>query len=286
MTTSKLSAFVNSIALTVLLFSNFSSATEPWQFAQGPHFGFVIPDRPVGSTGAYFTVLMHKVDRHVSPGITIEEAKRICPISATIIQKIFNRIVLKNDLRKFINDGPGIFLDVDCYSQDTPHSELDEVYIPANVLQAETSEDEVAYIIAHEMSHVLFGHTEKLLDLETLEMKLGDENKALQQRVLKTTQESEAQADHYGGILVWNAGYNPSCLKKSLLNYEKLYQGFFMRFLSQYVFDDGHGSNRERQARVKNRFLEPANLSVKCNVAKSVEIERARKELNRLSATR
>lgn len=278
-----------SFAIGLVAMASQALATEPWQFVQGDRYGFVLPDRPMGSQTSFDFIMLSKTSQAIPPLTNpIGEAKQRCPETASIIEHIYKKIIVKNHLQEFLKTGPGFQLHVTCnddreyapagYSVGA-YASMTHLVFPSSLVRGLNTEDEIAFVIAHEMSHVLMGHTENLLDINEWGRTINYKKELFEPKMLEVTAFSESQADKYAAFLMWNAGYRVACAQNALENYTRFYLGTIMNFLSRFMGDDGHGSARARQQRLMSEVMVPAKMELTCPKTKSASILRARAKI-------
>ena len=156
------------------------------------------------------------------------------------------------------------------------------IVIPAGVVSYLQSESEIAFLIAHEIAHLLLGHLELAIDLST-ELKDEPQEAIIRHKTRLHVAKIEPEADIYGAILMFNAGYSPYSAYPALVQAENHYSGFFRKhlFLNTGLidaFDDGHGSPRKRRLKIEGYF-QSSNVKNTYEPLLTLELKEARKEL-------
>ena len=279
--------------MLIAAFSPYALAHETWQYVSGDHLSFIVPDRPVYDKAAYDEQM--KIARSIPDfgadfvhGLDQHE----CPVATALLVKIFRHLVDANGLKPFIDQGPGMALAVSC-DDGLSHQDgllsgaeaigTNTIVFGAGLAQALASEDEIAFIMAHEMSHVLLGHTE--FSFYEASMPAEQRNSPREEkRKQQLTSVFEPAADIHGAILTWNAGYNPYAGPAALTNSVRFY--FYNQYLysiAVFLFDDGHGSNSHRSKHIVE-FLDASSASKSLGQAAnytpilSPDLEAARRE--------
>jgi hypothetical protein len=249
------------LSLTLcLLISTSSSAYETWQDLHGRYFSMTLPERPLirPDLDSRLTKIRALAKEHPEERGPYETDLH-CPQSESLINKIFSRIINKNNLQRFAKDGPGLRVRVECSrSMDLEGPEADYsnvVKLNASIVVALKSEDEIALTLAHEIAHIVLGHTD--LEFEYIE-RLREPLRNFQnffvvlnyQRVyMDRVIQLESDADFYGALFAWNAGFNPSAFGAHLENIRAFYSGSdgkVASFVKAKLFDEEHKSDRQR----------------------------------------
>jgi len=234
------------IFFLLLLNSSLVYAQQDWLIVNGENYSFKLPERPIISQESYekYVAVSNFASRksiHLSPQVT----EKTCPKSTKILKKIYDQIIDKNNLHSFMMNGPNIKFRIRCQDDkydfnmnkfSGPHVDVtNNLIIPASVVYALKSEDEIGFIIAHEVAHIIMGHmeihfNEHLAYLNDNPLKISQEDQFKQKHM------HEFEADLYGAILMWNAGYNPFSAYVSLKNISQFYFGKVHHFLATTFF--------------------------------------------------
>lgn len=215
-----------------------------------------------------------------------KEAKKAaleCPAITKVLTKIFDRIVEANSLQKFINDGPGMGLVVDCHDpkygvalkkSKGPHCNYyNAIVIGSGIVKGLDSEDEIAFVISHEMAHVLQGHSEINWNFSEQHKDMDTKSRAYRRLRKPIVTEQEAQADELGVILMGNAGYSPLKAPQALHNAKKFYIGpKALLVVSDFLFNDGHGSSSIRNERILKASEELGPVATKSLISSDLSL--------------
>lgn len=136
----------------------------------------------------------------------------------------------------------------------------DEGYIFATtaLLANVKTEDELAFVLCHELSHYLLKHNikrdnntkQKLSELKKSIKKLRDQNKKLKSfdEFLRSyyafSRTNELEADSLGILLFLKAGFSPGCIKQSLSNLQYDQPLFHSHHIDMNLIDSGLNANR------------------------------------------
>jgi hypothetical protein len=280
------------VTLFAILFGLFSLKTvaqilpDQWRQVRGKEFSIDLPSRPVGTQESLTKLIEVRRNFGVRDFYALKtDDKQIkCPVAAKLFQRIYWRIVVSNHLRSFIENGPGMDLLVQCEviagmgPRTTP---TNGVVVTTSILRAEDTEDEISFVLAHEMAHILLGHSELEWDLRAQSKML---NISLDQSSLKRSflEKSEPEADSLGALLIWNAGYNPYALKTALDKIASSSQGWLTGKVVEYFFNDGHGTHRWRSSNV-NKMLMRHHADPNIPFSRPPELSAARHEYDQLN---
>jgi len=139
------------------------------------------------------------------------------------------------------------------------------IWVTTGMLNFVRSNDELAGIIGHEISHIDWKHCQAKIQLHVTVLEAtGDENLAVLANLVANTldtpysQKDENVADYYGATMAFHAGYSPARMAD-----------FFDRIEARYRTDRGrstdpdidrlqnsHPLNRERMKRIRQRAYE------------------------------
>lgn len=203
-----------------------------------------------------------------------------CPLFSKLVFKITDRIVESNDLRKYVDpDSPLFKTQVGCVNvtkgEGGPNSGYTGVFLPASLSIAIDNEDEIAFVIAHEMAHIILRHYR--VGPEYRKFKLTSEIWSTQ---LGEGSQAEKEADGLGAILVANSGYDPRAANESLchtIRFIKDYPSYSPCLVIDLKPDASHGSNHERFSRIES-VLEKIGYGKSPGRTRSSELIDARKE--------
>lgn len=228
-----------------------SAGYKSWQLISGPKVAVMLP--AIVSLND-----THNNDRLLAVESKVrDENRRRCPSISNLFYKIYDRIVEKNSLQAFIKEGPGMFLAVECgkfdrflsLSHPGPRSEFKVILMPSHVVSSLSYDDEIAVLIAHEVSHTLFQHSfQAQLLLNTFERQGLEVNTPRVKSALKAFKKKiEEEADRNAVLLLANAGYNPELMTTALDKYVTASAGGrFLRSLGELIEDSRHGSLKTR----------------------------------------
>lgn len=137
----------------------------------------------------------------------------------------------------------------------------DEGYIFATtaLLANVKTEDELAFVLCHELSHFILKHNlksdldtkKKLSELKKTLNKLRDENKQLKSldNFLRSyyafSQANELEADSMGIILYLKAGFSPGSVRQSLSNLEHNQPLFYNYKINMHLIDPGMHTSKD-----------------------------------------
>lgn len=252
----------------------------------GTKVAFRIPDPVQKYPQEMFELMAYRQERRlpnrVRPGLVVSEES--CAAQANVVSRIVQDIYRSNNLQDVFQVTPGILFEVLCPT--SPYSALGNpkdsfahiafststhiVSINALVFKYLKSEDELAYILGHEIAHIIFFHGLGQMHLErdlTAQVHTGQLPKIRASSIVwKYLADNEAQADKYGMLLSWNAGYSPMVVRRALdfvnsfsldlsgaKGIDRLRKWLDMRKVTKH---DYHGTHRERQRRVEDMFGE------------------------------
>jgi predicted Zn-dependent protease len=129
-----------------------------------------------------------------------------CPNSQKYVSSIFNRIVERNSLESMVNSPTGVGIVVMCrHEVNSTATRAGVIELAGGDLLLANSDDEIAYVIAHEMAHMLLGHDELIAGIG-MNMKEVVEQADAAGLNLSTM---EWEADDAGLILITRAGFDP-----------------------------------------------------------------------------
>ncbi len=219
----------------LLIFISFHSfGFEAWQQAGGL-ISFTLPIQ-----GDYKNYLY--AQRQLLNVRRIYNSAEICPDISRTVFKIYGNIVSKNNLKRFISEGPGLDLRLNCVTlrpmaMGTRAMAGNRVVLSVYDLHFAEAEDDIAFAISHEISHALLGHVNR-----------STENSNTLSSILK----DEQDADQFAVKLMINAGYNPIGGIRFLRNLGTGYQ-IYKRFLGFVVHDENsnHGTVESRVQGIK-----------------------------------
>lgn len=132
-----------------------------------------------------------------------------CPVTTSYIHRILTRLVVSSNLGNYMSDQKApIFLEVACHEGleassvfSAPASlSFGRLKIAGAFMKLFGTEDEIAFVIAHELSHYLLAHD--ILSWDWSEKDIG--------QIFLRKKLRERDADMVGLQLLTNAGYNPN----------------------------------------------------------------------------
>lgn len=222
----------------ILLFVSLFSA----QLAPAENIPFTIPPRPLGSPERIKEINEHAVTEKTANQFRAE-AMDECPATAFLYYKIKVRIEKANALRGF---GPYkyIALVIKCWGLPTRffgETAADgAIILDRRWVNLVKTEDEMAFVLAHEYAHLLLGH-EETEDFST---------------------QSEIDADRLGAILSANAGYNPVSTRQLFCSMERSYQHEPKSTPCKKLnrFDKDHGGTIDQRSRRIEDFLQSVHF--------------------------
>lgn len=93
--------------------------------------------------------------------------ERTCPKSKDLVRAIFKTIIAANDLTPFLREPFGVEIRLNCYARVGKSSAKMSgiIEISAADIRAQDTIDEIAFIISHELSHLLLAHDEALIGI-------------------------------------------------------------------------------------------------------------------------
>lgn len=125
-----------------------------------------------------------------------------CPQQVAVVRNIFNRIMKANNLEQFLTVDPGLEISIGCIDKNIDSTGLrlgGFVSFPGVIVGKLPDEDQIAFILGHEISHYLLAHDELRIHWKQIDkMITAEEN-----------QNTELQADALGLQLIAAAGYDP-----------------------------------------------------------------------------
>ncbi len=219
----------------LLIFISFNSfGVEPWQQAGGM-ISFTLPFQRDYKNYLNVQKQLFNVRR-------IYNSAEICPDISRTVFKIYENIVSKNNLKRFISEGPGLDLRLNCVtlrpmSMGTRAMAGNRVVLSVYDLHFAEAEDDIAFAISHEISHALLGHVNRSAD---------DSNSG------PSILQDEQDADKFAVKLMINAGYNPLGGIRFLRNLGTGYK-IYKRFFGFVVHDEisNHGTVESRVLGIK-----------------------------------
>jgi hypothetical protein len=244
---------------------------------------FHIPSRPVGLPKAHERVVKFGQGKgNISP--YRDDMFQHCPAVSKIVTRIYDRLVTTNQLEQFSLMYQGMRVQVSCddvlpkgSGWGTRATKDGTVEIAASIASYSKSEDEMAFIIAHEMAHIVLGHNE--LDVSVFD--LGTEDMDLN----KAFAAAENDADRLGAILVANSGYDPRAAIDALWHLAQFVEPIlsWSPFIIYAYGFGSHGTLAERQSHVEDGL---SQVAYKGNPSRtrSVELNEAKAEHKRLRA--
>lgn len=208
-----------------------------------------------------------------------------CPAVSKLIFKIFDRIVEANGLRESLEpDSPVFKLDMRCLStlsgggSDAGSNSLG-LSIPASIVEALQSEDEIAFMLGHEMSHVILKHYK--VRPESRRSPLPE---AVWVNQTGVGSQTEKEADGLGTILVANSGYDPRASHDGLCNIVRTvlnYNWMTPCALLAFSADNVHGTVQQRTARIEE-ILTKIGYPESPRLTVSKDLENARLEFDQI----
>jgi hypothetical protein len=288
--------FFKKLCFFLLAFSASAAFAQDQGYpVNGVHLAFWIPKaKPtIYDIGAYLQELETKTPTLMMSYLDAEAA---CPASTRYYADLQNRILTANglaDLKETILLRTLFF----CESLKTTiadyrlgeliyhgrwlqgnffyHPIGDQLWLSSSALPYFGSDDEIAYIVSHELAHMLFRHGEDFAE----------------RGLIPTSERAslEAQADRYGTILMWNAGFHPGAAREALshaLSYYHFETANLARRIELWTRQNfqpqPHGTFLQRQRRI-NRILNYTNLKDSRYVArKSPALQAAQQEIRDL----
>lgn len=203
------------------------------------------------------------------------EDLRACPAISRAIRKVYDHLISSNNLTSYAEANPGLALVVKCnektYKEGGPRSSVDgTISIPAAVFLHIKSEDELAFLIAHEIGHKISAHSASQVEFLTNFKDIHDYVQA------------EIEGDKVGVTLMANAGYSSKALRPVL---KDLYRAVNGKASMLFNGDPGkgsiHGSANERIERTEKTLKDLGYENARA-LSSSSEILLAREEFKRL----
>lgn len=270
-------------------------ASESAYVVRGSYSSFELPSRPLGSIANYRDFVLSRQNGARSMyGDPLPIARNSCPAITALYEDLYNKIIEANGLTEFVQDGPGISLRIECTFSRTrlmfglsrgAQTDLNNnVILDSRVALAADSEDEVAFVLGHEIAHALFGHGELQRDHEIeLRKLLRVSKKAVEARRLEIVTAHEDIADRFGALLILNTGYNPYSGPEALRKVYAMEPRHTLDwFFDLFAADDGHGSLATRKTRI-DRAAREAGFKTPYNPTSSLKLEAAKAEAQRMS---
>lgn len=137
-------------ALSFILFS-VTAKSEPINFPMA---------RPAYTQESHDQFLRYKALIPLNPGSVSGEK---CPLQANMVSNIFKRIIEANHLEHFLTVDPGFEISIGCSDKNINSTGLrlgGFVNFPGVIVGKLPDEDQIAFILGHEISHYLLAHDE------------------------------------------------------------------------------------------------------------------------------
>jgi hypothetical protein len=232
--------------LFLLLLSISSMADSQGDRVAGAAFKFTIPSRPVGTEYAH--ELSYKFAQS-NQSFYIDPNYRNCPITSKFLHEIYDQIITANDLTSFKAVGLLVgCLDVFPESGGATIKMDGGISAPVSLAQFSQSDDELAFVLAHEIAHIILGHNELLIDSLS-----GFKNETLE----VAFQRREHSADELGAVLMANTQFDPHAAA-DLLWHSAQYQNLALKKRKtvdlNYGAGTAHGSLQERIDRIESKL--------------------------------
>jgi hypothetical protein len=167
--------------------------------AFGHQLGQFPKTRPAVSIEANAKIAVMKVVAPQETKSWREKLPATCPAQYALIQRVFQRIIESNSLLGFVRGEPGVTLLVWCDSPkiDSTYAQMGGViHLSGAAIGKADSEDEVAFVLAHEVAHLLLAHDEEYAGF------------LLRTGIQIDRHRQEEVADRTGLELIANAGYD------------------------------------------------------------------------------
>jgi hypothetical protein len=185
-----------------------------------------------------------------------------CPDEKAYMERLFSALLRANELTDQNFD-----LRVECGSASKRRfveSFFMTVHVSADIVHSAQSEDEVMWVMAHELSHILLGHTELLFKKKTQprdsEFLRRHFNGGPRQR------EREREADLLGAKLTLVAGYNPFVIESALKNFPEPADSSLILWLEVHTnLLSVHEGHRLRETRVRKALSIPPRANFRCH---------------------
>lgn len=240
--------------LVLLCVSKFSLAST----TQGTKYQFKIPDSPVGTEYALNWAIEHRAFSGPNANQSYRDhAFRRCPKISKLVFSIFDRLISSNKLEAFA-DGPiGLRISMNClgvFATGTgvgDHAnETGAITIQSSLVKVLKTEDELAFVLSHEIAHVLLAHPQLKFDWRRTGMTTPN-----------PTSKQEAEADRLGAILSANAGYNVRSSGPLALWHlmQFLTDSLIIKFSPVIIDSTGQGSDHGSIGDRATRIIESAN---------------------------
>lgn len=161
-----------------------------------------------------------------------------------------------------------------------PDAGASGIYIPGFLALISQSEDELAFIIGHEMSHLVLRH-----------YRVAPEYRKHQIPGAAWVDQqgegsgSEKEADGLGTILVANAGYDPRAAGEALCSLERFsrsHSAYTPCFILNRIPRAGHGSTAQRMTRIDNILSQIGYSQSPPRAAQSQDLVNARAEIEKI----
>lgn len=176
-------------------------------------------DRPAFSPQAYELLAKYKAN-----GFYENDSKQLqsaCPLAHRYIANMLEKLAIKNQMTDFLHSSEGPKALVFCSSNigDSLTKIDGTIYIGGADILSSRTDDEIAFVLAHEFAHVTLGH----LELEVARLRgyeISDSS--------PTTITQEWEADMSGMEIMRNAGFDDSAAYDSLRTRRKAKDSFFL----------------------------------------------------------
>lgn len=204
--------------------------------------------RPAFSNEAHQSFLRYRSQN--PPGLIVDGDR--CPAQVALIKKIIIELSNKNGLDHFLKAEPGLRISIGCGYRNFELTGLKNggvILLPGAVIGKLSDEDQIAFILAHEVSHYLLAHDEQALFWQMTNFEV--DSISLKQR--------ESDADTLALLLMSRSGYNPS----SGLEVIQILSGCIFGIFCNDEPPSGHLSYHQRNVLLKLQISTLKDLSKK-----------------------
>lgn len=211
-----------------LIFFSVSAKSEPISFPLA---------RPAYTQQAHDQFLSYKALLPSHPG---DVSGKTCPRQVTVVKNIYKRIIEANHLEQFLTADPGLEISIGCIDKNITSTGLrlgGFVVFPGVIVGKLPDEDQIAFILGHEISHYLLAHDELRIHWQQSE-------KAVTVQELQNT---ELQADALGLQLIVAAGYDPYASIDTM----KFLLSFKSSCFLGFCFEEDSSSHSSEQNRMR-----------------------------------